>query len=375
MGYMGISTAFVLFPWGRVTRGHPVKWLLHITGGQPQPDPEAAEMQPGSSFTLERKPGGVTWELGGLPPKIALQYYYDWGHMQGTGAIYGRLPRSYTAPPSKWEEMGANLIPSPQSERQPPPNPNFWCYQQQEETQTTGGASSSTDRPHEAHPSPWPSPTPAGGPSPSPRPTSTMPTRDGHDGTDSHTNGEEEEPEQAHFMQRRTQLESRASSSSHGPRVLDTTYTPLMSNAAAMLRRWLRELAALLRDHPMGEQIPLLLERAMVAISKNKDEDEPNNSTGGYPRPCKKRRILNMIEIARRRLQDLADDDGEDGYNTHQIRASLEESLRGPRQGGVHLQPAHSQTMGGPSATRAAWAGAGQSSNTKSLGRYNPRGR
>ena len=139
MGYMSISTAFVLFPWGRVTRGHPVKWLLHITGGQPQPDPEAAEMQPGSSFTLERKPGGVTWELGGLPPKIALQYYYDWGHMQGTGAIYGRLPRSYTAPPSKWEEMGANLIPSPQSERQPPPNPNFWGYQQQEETQTTGG--------------------------------------------------------------------------------------------------------------------------------------------------------------------------------------------------------------------------------------------
>ena len=129
-------------------------------------------------------------------------------------------------------------------------------------------------------------------------------------------------------MQRRTQLESRSSSSSHGPRVLDTTYTPLMSNAAAMLRRWLRELAALLRDHPMGEQIPLLLERAMVAISKNKDEDEPNNNTGGYPRPCKKRRILNMIEIARTRLQDLADDEGEDGYNTHQIRASLEESLR-----------------------------------------------
>ena len=76
VGCIGISTSFVLFSWGALKNGRPRKWLLHITGGPlpAQEDQEAAEMRPGSST---------------LAPTIALQYYYDWGHMMRTGAIEG----------------------------------------------------------------------------------------------------------------------------------------------------------------------------------------------------------------------------------------------------------------------------------------------
>ena len=68
-GYMSISTTFVLFPWGKVQKGRPVKWLLHITGGQAVPDPDAAVMPPGSSFTLEDEARGGSVGVGGSPPE------------------------------------------------------------------------------------------------------------------------------------------------------------------------------------------------------------------------------------------------------------------------------------------------------------------
>ena len=37
-------------------------------------------------YTLEMPPGAHTWQLGSLPPRLALQYYYDWGNFMGTGS-------------------------------------------------------------------------------------------------------------------------------------------------------------------------------------------------------------------------------------------------------------------------------------------------
>ena len=340
-GYMSISTAFVLFPWGKVTRGHPVKWLLHITGAQAQPDPEAARMIPGMSFTLERRPGKPAWELGGLPPKIALQYYYDWGHMQRTGAIYEKLPRSYTLPPSHWEEMGERLIPSPDWERQPPPNPQFddpaphdpaassstdWGGTRQPHTQDTrhstaetgqpdsgaGGEAADSQEPHDNYYSEeWaPSPTPTWGPSPGPNPEDDKDDAAG-------------DPDHAHLMQRRMEPVASGAASSHGPRVVSIRGPPRLTGAAAMIRRWLREFAAVLRDHPMGNQIPLLLQQAMEAVGHDQEPEEGDNGTVGGPGPCKKRRMINMVTVARMRLSDISEEDGMDGLNQHQIREDL----------------------------------------------------
>ncbi|CAE7941923.1 MRPL24 [Symbiodinium sp. KB8] len=95
-----------------------------------------------------------------------------------------------------------------------------------------------------------------------------------------------------------------------------------------MIRRWLREFAAILKGRTMGDHIPLLLEQAMRAVRRDQEAEDADNGTAGGPGPCKKRRILNMIAIARMRLQDLANDDGMDGLNQHQIREDLAEALR-----------------------------------------------
>ena len=338
-GYMSISTAFVLFPWGKVRTGHPVKWLLHITGAQAQPDPEAAVMTPGSSFTLERKPGKQAWELGGLPPTIALQYYYDWGHMQGTGAIYDRLPRSYSLPPSQWEEMGARLIPRADRQRQPPPNPSF-------EPGDGGTASSSSW-------GTWPSPTPTTGNAwyLSPAPQDVLPRDDEHPSPSPPNRGakkprstqdqdaDETGPDHTQLMQSRNPVGSSPASASHGPRVLQLRGNPRLTGAAAMSRKWLREFAAILRVQPMGDQVPLLLQQAMEAVGHDQEtEDEGDNGTVGIPGPCKKRRVLNMLYVARARLEDVTDDDGVDGLNQHQIRADLEQALQDIDRGALMFQ-------------------------------------
>ena len=352
-GYMSISTAFVLFPWGKVQRGHPVKWLLHITGAQAQPDPEAAVLTPGSSFTLERKPGKQAWELGGLPPTIGLQYYYDWGHMQGTGAIYERLPRSYTMPPSQWEEMGARLIPPAGRQRHLPPNPHFEGDDPHNADSRTAASSSSWGT--------WPGPTPttssSWSPSPSPpgHPQTTAEQGDPHPEhvETAETYGQNDwqrddgDPDHTQLMQSRSHLSSKAASSSHGPRVLQIRGIPRLTGAAAMIRRWLREFAAILRNQPMGEQVPLLLQQAMEAVGHDQEtEDEGDNGTVGIPGPCKKRRVLNMLYVARARLEDVTDDDGVDGLNQHQIRADLEEALRDVDRGALTFEQLTAQQWG-----------------------------
>ncbi|CAE7246599.1 Xrn2 [Symbiodinium sp. CCMP2592] len=60
----------------------------------------------------------------------------------------------------------------------------------------------------------------------------------------------------------------------------------------------------------------------------------PAAAQGGIPgRDClgpppKRRRYLNYVTIARVRLQDLSEEDGENGFNQHQIRADLETILQ-----------------------------------------------
>ena len=56
-GYIAVGTAFALFPWGAITNGKPVKWLVHITATTAQPDSAATELPVGTSYTLERRRG------------------------------------------------------------------------------------------------------------------------------------------------------------------------------------------------------------------------------------------------------------------------------------------------------------------------------
>ena len=124
-GYIAVGTAFAFFPWGAIIHGKPVKWLVHITATTAQPDADATELPVGTSYTLERRGGEEGWQLGRLQPKLALQYFYDWGNMRSTGAIYWGLPRTWTLPPSHWEQLTAQLIPPPRQVRHPVLNPTF----------------------------------------------------------------------------------------------------------------------------------------------------------------------------------------------------------------------------------------------------------
>ena len=252
-----------------------------------------------------------------------------------------------TLAPSHWEEMGARLIPSPNRERQPPPNPQFedpasqdpaassstdWWRaeqpqpaaahpsstgaEQQQDNNAWGDNTGSSDTHSYYHNADWaPSPTPAWAPTPGPHPA---------DDEDDEAGG----PDHAHFMQRRVEPVGSGASSSHGPRVVSTRGPPRLTGAAAMIRRWLREIAALLRDHPMGSQVPLLLQQAMEAVGHDQEPEEGDNGTIGGPGPCKKRRMINMVAVARMRLDNIADDDGMDGLNQHQIREDLGEAMR-----------------------------------------------
>ena len=287
-GYMGTSTSFVLFPWGGVKGGRPRKWLLHITGGPPTPDPDATQLQPGTSFSLEMPPGAPTWQLGRLQPRLALQYYYDWGHMMGTGAIYDRLPRASNNPPTAWEQMALQLIPPPNRMREAAPNPTF-RGENHSETPSPGAAPS-------AGPSPATSPL-------SPSPAPAQPAGD-------HNDPEEDDDDGYSFMQSSTQLDASASSDG-GTAGRQQGRPTTMLTAAAMVRHWLRELAAVLRSQPMGDDIPILLEQPLQMVGTNRENDaHQDNGTVGGPGPCKKRRVLNTLELARMRLEDLCDEDG-----------------------------------------------------------------
>ena len=328
-GYVGASVAFVLFFWGGVQGGKPHKWLLHITGGPPTPDQDATALQPGASYTLEMPPGARTWQLGGLPPRLALQYYYDWGNMMGAGAIYGRLPRASNNPPLAWEEMALQLIPPPDRRREQPPNPSF---DQGNRTQDDGqGAGPSTTLPR-------PSPTPT----PQPAPPSTRSNSSRHRGP--------LEGDMNSFMQAATQMDSQAASSSDPPPG-DTRRTAnrpgRIQTSAAMVRHWLRELAAVLQVHSMGDTIPLLLEQTIQTLGTNMESDaDVDDGTVGGPGPCKKRRILNMVYIARVRLQAVCEDDGIDGYSQHAIREDPMTALGDLKRGQIAFREATKKQWG-----------------------------
>ena len=85
--------------------------------------------------------------------------------------------------------------------------------------------------------------------------------------------------------------------------------------------------------------MPLLLQQAMEAVGHDQEtEDEGDDGAAGVPGPCKKRRILNMLYVARVRLQDVCDDEGLGGDNQHQTRADLETALRDIDEGAVMFE-------------------------------------
>ena len=113
-----------------------------------------------------------------------------------------------------------------------------------------------------------------------------------------------------------------------------------MLTAAAMVRHWLREMAVIIREHPMGDHVPLLLEQTIQMVGTNAETDthQDNGGTVGGPGPCKKRRVLNTLELARMRLQYLCDEDGEDGLCQHAVWEDLKDALKDLRQGQEVLQ-------------------------------------
>ena len=246
----------------------------------------------------------------------------------GTGAIYGRLPRASNNPPTAWEQMAQQLIPSPRSYRQPARNPTF-------DTGDGGGA-----------PSPGATASGSTQPHPSPPPT-TRTTHERGDG-EADTAAQPDQPDAdkgdaTSYMQVATQLDETGASSSQAPsRERPAGGQPhRMAPAAAMVRRWLRQLAALLKSHPMGDAIPLLLEETMQVVGTCTEDDRwRDNGTVGGPGLCKKRRILNYLYIARIRLQDLCDDEGVDGYNQHQLYEDLKTALEDLHRGQIQFEQA-----------------------------------
>ena len=334
-GYIAVGTAFALFPWGAITSGKPVKWLVHITSTPAQPDSDATELPVGTSYTLERRGGDGGWELGRLPPKLALQYFYDWGNMRGTGAIYWGLPRAWSLPPIHWEQLTAQLIPPPSQVRRPALNPTF--------DHTQGGQ-------------PDPAPAPAPAPPPSATQQQHAPQQQGGhhqhrggagtaDNSHAQNNTPQTEGEETNFMQR-TQLDDSAATSSHGESPFQRPGPRRIPNAAAMVRHWLRKLAAVLSQRSPGDNVNVLLEQASQAVGRSKAEPEAcdNGSlTGG---PSKKRRIMNSISVARMRLQDLTEEDDVDGLNAHQIRSDLEQAIYDLTVGEKLLQYATTKQWG-----------------------------
>ena len=134
-----------------------------------------------------------------------------------------------------------------------------------------------------------------------------------------------EEGDEAHMMQR-TQLDDSVASSSHGGPMFRRPQPQRMPNSEAMVRHWLRELAALLQQRRVGDNIPLLLEQASQAVGQSRGDPETCENGTIAEGPVKKRRIMSSLSVARMRLQDLTEEDDMDGLNQHQIRQDLEQA-------------------------------------------------
>ena len=133
---------------------------------------------------------------------------------------------------------------------------------------------------------------------------------------------------------------SGVASSSHGPARATSPGQRRLPNSAAMVRHWLREMAAVLRSQPMGATIPLLLEEAMQEVGLSQREPTTCDSGPLSGAPIKKRKVINYLSVARMRLQDLTEEDDMDGLNQHQIREDLNQALHDLQVGEIVMQRA-----------------------------------
>eukprot|EP00439_Symbiodinium_sp_Y106_P086184 s351_g31.t1 len=100
-------------PVGDIRGSRPERWLLQVTAVGQAADPTATTLRPRTGYVLEWDPQRRVWQLGNLVPKAALQCYYDWAFMRGTGQVREAPPRFATFPPGQWEMMAIRLIPKP----------------------------------------------------------------------------------------------------------------------------------------------------------------------------------------------------------------------------------------------------------------------
>ena len=234
----------------------------------------------------------------------------------GTGAKNGRLPPSFEQPTDSVGGDGVAAHTATDRRREQPPNPSF-----------EPGNCSAPKR-HGASPSAAPGGSrPATSPTPAPPPGSSNGTRPRR----------QPEGDTHSAMQTATQLDSHEPRPGAPRRVAGRPAR--MQTAAAKVRHLLRELAAVTQTHPMGDTIPLLLEQTIQTLGSSVATDaNVDDGTVGGPGPCKKRGILNMLYIARVRLQTVREDDGVDGFNQHAIRRDLETALGDLKLGQIALR-------------------------------------
>ena len=130
----------------------------------------------------------------------------------------------------------------------------------------------------------------------------------------------------------------------------------LLTRPAAMMRHWLRVLHAVLREGPVRTSVHDLVAQLEARLD---DERVSNTLLPEGGRHCqeggqtKRRKYLNYFHTVRLRLQDLEEEDGEDGVNQHavieRLRATIGD-IRAARdvletltreQGGQQLLSAH----------------------------------
>ena len=99
--------------------------------------------------------------------------------------------------------------------------------------------------------------------------------------------------------------------------------------------RGLRQMAAELRIHAMGK--PSRYSHANSGTKHRRGRVATRWTRRGTG-PLQERHIINMLSVARMRLQDLAEDEGIDGYSQHATREDLETALGDLRRGELMFQ-------------------------------------
>ncbi|CAE7300179.1 unnamed protein product, partial [Symbiodinium necroappetens] len=283
--YIGVNTAFALFPWGEIQHGAPEKFLMWVTATGGQRDPDGADMHPGDAYLLEWDRGEQRWRPGNLPRKVAQQYYYDWGRHRGTPAITRPPPNGATYPLGQWEQMALNLIPRPY---------------------TMGGqASSSSGAPSTSQPQPSPALAPA-------------PAQQRRRDT---------EADQPSLMQQQvaqTQLDDTIGQPSRAPEATGS-HGPSPAGAppeeVARMLRWLRELALWATEQRLPMQLRYELESAMAVLGDCLHHARLQHGTD--PLRGVKRKQTNQVSEAKLRLLDICEGWDDEEPNQHQIYEDL----------------------------------------------------